>query len=558
MGFDQLFMPAVPPEQRQSDAPFWRPLGCELGEIAERMRDQGIAFGYHNHHWELAPKDGAKTALELIFEAAAGSPLAWQVDLAWLVRGGADPKKWMQRYGDRVVSAHVKDIAPEGQNEDQDGWADIGTGVLDWRDLWQAAGRPPGRRARGGWWSSMTSPLILRRPRVPATLSSAAWEFNRSMERIDIGIIGCGNISHSYLKGAARSEMVRVRSVADLQMEAAREKAAQYGVQVVTVDRLLADPDIQIVINLTVPLAHAQVSLQIVEAAKHVYSEKPLVTRLSEAEALMLAAAAKGVRVGCAPDTFLGAGHQACRRAIDSGRIGRPIAGTAFFATHGMEHWHPNPEFFFKRGGGPMLDVGPYYVTQLVNLLGPVVRVAAQATMGSATRTVSSDPMKGSIIHVEVPTTVNGVLSFANGASVTITTSWDVWKHRRVPFEIYGSEGSMLVPDPNFFGGEPMLTERDGDWTTLDISPHPFGKPNRYTSAGAHVADYRIVGLLDMAAAIRDNRPHRASGKLAMHVLEVLCAFERSSAEGRHIMIETSCERPEPLRLGNGEEVFAS
>jgi predicted dehydrogenase len=378
------------------------------------------------------------------------------------------------------------------------------------------------------------------------------------MARIDIGLIGCGNISHSYLKGAARSEQVRVKCVADMRMEAAQEKAAEYGVQAVTMDRLLADPDVQIVINLTVPLAHAPVSMQVIEAGKHVYSEKPLVTRHAEGEALMLAAAAKGVRVGCAPDTFLGAGHQACRHAIDAGRIGRPIAGSAFFATHGMEHWHPNPEFFFKRGGGPMLDIGPYYVTQLVNLFGPVVRVAAQATMGYATRTVSSEPLKGSIINVEVPTTVNGVLSFANGASVTITTSWDVWKHRRVPFEIYGSEGSMLVPDPNFFGGEPMVSKRDGEWMPLDISAHPFGIPNRYTSSGAHVADYRIIGLLDMAAAVRNNRPHRASGEMAMHVLEVLDAFERSSAEGRQIMIGTSCERPQLLPLGKDEEVFAS
>jgi predicted dehydrogenase len=378
------------------------------------------------------------------------------------------------------------------------------------------------------------------------------------MARIDIGIIGCGNISHSYLRGAARSQQVRVKSVADLRMEAAQEKAAEYGVQAVTVDELLADPDIKIIINLTVPLAHAPVSLRVVEAGKHVYSEKPLVTRHAEAEPLMLAAVAKGVRLGCAPDTFLGAGHQACRWAIDAGRIGRPIAGSAFFATHGMEDWHPNPEFFFKRGGGPLLDVGPYYVTQLVNLLGPVARVAAHATIGSATRIVSSEPLKGSIINVEVPTTVNGVLSFANGASVNMTTSWDVWKHRRVPFEIYGSEGSLLVPDPNFFGGEPLLSERDGDWMPLDISPHPFGRPNRYTGSGAHVADYRIVGVLDMAAAIRDNRSHRASGELATHVLEVLDAFDRSSTEGRHVMIQTSCGRPEPLPLGKDEEVFAS
>jgi sugar phosphate isomerase/epimerase len=167
LGFDQLFMPAVPPEQRQSDAPFWRALGSELGEIAERMRGQGIAFGYHNHHWELAPKEGAKTALELIFEEAAGSPLAWQVDIAWLVRGGADPKEWMQRYRDRVVSAHVKDIAPQGRNEDQDGWADIGAGVLDWRDLWQAT------RAAGARWMVVEHD----KPADPAETAHASYAF---------------------------------------------------------------------------------------------------------------------------------------------------------------------------------------------------------------------------------------------------------------------------------------------------------------------------------------------------------------------------------------------
>ena len=372
-----------------------------------------------------------------------------------------------------------------------------------------------------------------------------------------IGIIGCGSISDAYLRGAARSRLVRVKSVADIRAEAATEKAAEHMVQAVPVDALLADPDIEIVVNLTIPAAHAPVSLRAIEAGKHVYLEKPLATRFAEAKPVMLEAAAKGLRVGCAPDTFLGGAHQACRYAIDAGAIGVPIAGAATVLSHGMEHWHPNPAFYYQHGGGPIHDMGPYYVTQLVNLLGPVSRVTAQASTASRLRAITSEPLAGQTIAVEVPTTVNGVLSFANGANVALSHSWDVWKHSRLPLEIYGSEGSMLAPDPNFFGGEPKVTQRDGDWTPLDIGAHPYGEPNRVTRTGAHVADHRIIGLLDMAAAIRSGRPHRVSGALALHVLEVLDAFERSSLEGRHIVIETPCERPEKLPLGSGEEVFA-
>jgi predicted dehydrogenase len=373
-----------------------------------------------------------------------------------------------------------------------------------------------------------------------------------------IGIIGCGDISGSYFLGAARSELIRVEACADLRAEVAEAKAREHGTEAASVDALLADPVIEIVINLTVPLAHAAISRQIIDAGKHVYSEKPLAARFDEAAPVMAAAAAKGVRVGCAPDTFLGAAHQACRRAVDAGRIGRPIAGAAAMISHGMEHWHPNPEFFFKPGAGPMLDVGPYYVTQLVNLLGPVARVTAETSRGFASRIVSSEPRAGQVIEVEVPTTVNGVLSFESGANVALTTTWDVWKHRRLPFEIYGTEGSLLVPDPNFFGGEPRLSERDSEWQPLDISAHPFRIPNRTLRSGAKVADYRIIGLLDMAAAIRQGRPHRAGGELALHVLEVLDAFGRSSAEGRHVTIQTPCQRPEPLPIGAGDEVFWS
>jgi predicted dehydrogenase len=371
-----------------------------------------------------------------------------------------------------------------------------------------------------------------------------------------IGVIGCGNISDAYLRGAARSRYVRVKSVADLRADAAIAKAREHGVEAVAIDDLLADPDIEIAVNLTIPAAHAPVSLQIIEAGKHVYLEKPLAARFVEAKPVTQAAAAKGLRVGCAPDTFLGAGHQACRYAIDAGRIGVPVAGAAAVLSHGMEHWHPNPAFFYQHGGGPIHDLGPYYVTQLVNLLGPVRRVSAEASTAFKTRTITSEPLTGETITVEVPTTVNGALAFASGTNVALTHSWDAWKHRRVPLEIYGSEGSLLVPDPNFFGGEPMISNRDGDWTPLDISVHPFGIPNRTMRTGARVADYRIIGLLDMAVAIRNDRPHRANGALALHVLEVLDAFERSSLEGRHIVIETLSDRPEKLPLGTDEEVF--
>jgi predicted dehydrogenase len=372
-----------------------------------------------------------------------------------------------------------------------------------------------------------------------------------------IGIVGCGNISDAYFKGAARSSQIQVKACADLNLDAAKAKAALYGVAALGVQALLADPDISLVVNLTVPLAHAAVSSQIVQAGKHVYSEKPLAANFADANALMQLAHAKGLRVGCAPDTFMGASHQACRRAIDSGAIGKPIGGAVVVMSHGMESWHPNPEFFFKPGGGPVLDIGPYYITQLVNLLGPVRRVAGLASTGNTTRTVTSEPLKGSVIQVEVPTTVNGVLEFESGANISLSASWDVWKHNRTsPIELYGTEGSMLGVDPNFFGNTPKLCGPDGQWRDLDIAAHPFGVPNRELRNGTMQADYRMIGLVDMALAIRNRRAHRASGELALHVLEVLEALTASSASGQFATLRTRCERPEPVPLGRDEAVF--
>jgi predicted dehydrogenase len=377
------------------------------------------------------------------------------------------------------------------------------------------------------------------------------------MSKTLIGIIGCGNISDAYFKGAARSSLVQVKACADLNPDAAAAKAALYGATPMSAPAMLADPEITLVVNLTVPLAHAAVSMQIVEAGKSVYSEKPLAARFADAVALMQLAHAQGVRVGCAPDTFMGASHQACRRAIDAGEIGSAVGGAAVIMGHGAESWHPNPEFFYKAGGGPVLDMGPYYVTQLVNLLGPVRRVAGLATIGNPTRTITSEPLKGTTIEVEVPTTVNGLLEFASGANVSLSASWDVWKHNRTsPIEIYGTEGTLLCPDPNFFGNTPRSCGPDGTLRDLDITPHPFGIPNRGLRSGTMQADYRMVGLVDMAVAMQQGRAHRASGALALHVLEVLEALIESSTSRRFIDLATRCERPEPVPLGVDESVF--
>ena len=376
------------------------------------------------------------------------------------------------------------------------------------------------------------------------------------MEQVRLGIIGCGNISDAYLKGAARSRLVAVKSVADLVPEAAARRAQEHEVEAVPVERMLTDPEITIVINLTVPLAHAETSRQAIAAGKHVYSEKPLAATFAEGRELAEAARVQGVRLGSAPDTFIGAGHQAARYAIDEGRIGRVVGGAVCFAGPGMEGWHPNPTFFFKRGGGPVLDIGCYPITQLVNCIGPVTSVVARGSRAHETRTVTSEPRRGEVIEVEVATTVNGVLGFASGANVALTVSWDIWKHSRLPIELYGTEGSLLNPDPNFFGGPTRISARGGDWRDLPLDPHPFGRPTRKNNAGNEVADYRMVGVFDMACAIVQGRLHRASGELALHVLEVMEALERSALEGREVAIETSCERPEPVPLGTGEEVF--
>ena len=362
------------------------------------------------------------------------------------------------------------------------------------------------------------------------------------MDRVGIGIIGCGNISEAYLKAAATFPILDVRGVADLRPEAARARADAFGVEAMTVDELLADPAIEIVVNLTTPLAHVEVGLRAIDAGKHVHSEKPLGVRTGEARSLLDRAAAKGVRVGCAPDTFLGGAHQTCRKLLDEGAIGRPVAGTAFFMCPGHESWHPNPAFYYAAGGGPMLDMGPYYITDLINLLGPVEQVSGITARSRDRRTIGSQPLAGQTIDVEVATHVAGTLQFVSGPVVTVAMSFDVPQHRHAPIELYGTESTLLVPDPNRFGGA-IEIGRNKTWSERPIE-HPYADGN-----------YRIIGVADLAYAIRSGRPHRASGELAYHVLEVMEAFQVSSDRGAHVKIESRPQRPAmvPTDIGRGE-----
>lgn len=355
------------------------------------------------------------------------------------------------------------------------------------------------------------------------------------MDPVTIGLVGCGNISAAYLRAAPLFPELRIAAAADLDESRARARAEEFGLRATTVDALLADPAIEIVLNLTIPAAHVPVGLDAIRSGKHVHGEKPLAASTTQARTLLDAAGRAGLRVGSAPDTFLGGAHQTARKLLDDGEIGRPLSGTAFMMNHGHEHWHPDPAFYYEPGGGPMLDMGPYYLTNLVNLLGPVASVTGVAAAGYPERTIGSEKRRGQTMRVSVATHVAGLMTFAEGAVVSIATSFDVWQHRHGNVELYGTEGSMAVPDPNRFGGTISVAKRRDPWTDMPLS-HGFADGN-----------LRILGLADMARAIRTGRPHRCDGRLAYHVLEVMEAFQRSSDEGRTVAIESRCERPAPL-----------
>ena len=364
--------------------------------------------------------------------------------------------------------------------------------------------------------------------------------------KIKVGVIGTGNICDQYFKGCRNYEVLEVVSCAGRDLGRARAKAAEYSLsRADTVASLLASPEIDLVVNLTVPQAHVEVNEAALRAGKHVYAEKPFALDSRSGASVLALAKERGLLVGCAPDTFLGGGIQTARKLLDDGVIGRPVAASAFVLCHGHEHWHPAPAFYYQRGGGPMFDLGPYYLTALVNLLGPVARVTGSAQSSFAERTIGSQPLAGTKIKVEVPTHYAGTMDFANGTVGTIVMSFDVWPGPPMPrIVIYGSEGTLEVPDPNTFGGVVKLYRR--------------GNKEPENVAHTHsIARGRGTGVADLAYSIlRPGRAHRASGELANHVVEVMEAFDLASTTGRHRAIASACPRPAALPTGLGDGVL--
>jgi len=361
------------------------------------------------------------------------------------------------------------------------------------------------------------------------------------MDTVKIGIVGCGNISSSYLATANAFSVLEATACCDILPERAAARAGEFGVPMAcSLDDLLGSPDVDIVVNLTQPQAHAEICLAAIEAGKHVYTEKPLAVAGPDGARILAAARAKGLRVGCAPGTFLGAGLQTCRKLIDEGAIGQPVACAAFMMSHGHESWHPDPAYYYQPGAGPMFDMGPYYLTALTTLLGPIEQVAGTAGIQLPERTITSQPKYGETITVRTPDHVTGTMRFASGVIGTIITTFATWTSQLPRIEIYGTEGTLAAPDPNTLGG-PVRLSRAGtrEWEDIDLAyPHSVRK------------DMWGLGVVDMAYALRSGRPHRATGQQGYHVLECMQAFLDSSERREYVTIGSTFERPAPLPLG--------
>jgi len=359
-----------------------------------------------------------------------------------------------------------------------------------------------------------------------------------------VGIIGCGNISETYFECQNLFNNFKIVACSDINFELAKKTAEKYNVKALSVDDILSSQEVDLIINLTIPSAHKEIIIKSLNADKHCFSEKPLAMSFSEGIEISELSNLKKLYVGCAPDTFLGAAGQKARSLIEENKIGDVVLGTFNLMSHGMEHWHPNPDFFFKPGAGPVFDVGVYYITQLVNLIGPIKSICSFSRTVTPERIITSEPRNGEKIKVETPTTLMGILEFYNNAKIQFFCSWDVWKHKHSTIELYGLEGSLIVPDPNFFSGDILISHKEDDWQVITNDKMLLGIPNKTDNDGTKIANYRGIGLSDMIDAIHNQRQARCSLDLAVHVLEVMEGIIKSSTDRNIYNIKTKPKQP--------------
>ncbi len=371
---------------------------------------------------------------------------------------------------------------------------------------------------------------------------------------MNIGLIGCGNISDTYFESQNIYNNLKIVACADIVQELADKKANQYNIKSLSVENLLNNKDIDIVLNLTIPSAHKEIILKSMEHGKHCFSEKPLAMNFKEGLEIKELSNKKKLFVGCAPDTFLGAAGQKARSLIEDKSIGNVVLGTFNIMSHGMEDWHPNPDFFFKPGGGPVFDLGVYYLTQLVNLNGPIRSVIATNATASNERIITSKPRYGEKILVETPTTLMGALDFYNNSKIQFFCSWDIWKHTHTNMELYGDMGSIIIPDPNFFSGDILISNKNNEWEKIDNNKMLLGSPNKTDNNGTKIANYRGIGLSDMINSIANNRDFRCSLELSLHILEIMESIITSANDNKKINIITKPKQPSPL---NDDEVLS-
>ena len=367
-----------------------------------------------------------------------------------------------------------------------------------------------------------------------------------------VGVIGCGNIADIYFKNSKQFfNNFEIDACADINEEASKIFAKKYNVRQLSVEDILADKEIEFIINLTTPNVHYEVSKSIIESNKHSYSEKPLSIEFDDGKKLNDLAEENNVYVGCAPDTFLGAGIQTARNLLDDNAIGNVQLGSISMAVPGHEMWHPNPDFYYKYGGGPILDMGPYYFTALVSLLGPVVNVDSKIKSVYEKRVIGSGNRKGQEIKVDIPTSIISHLEFKSGALIDTFFSFDIWKHNKSHIELYGDKGSLSVPDPNMFGGELLkCASKGGEWESIPTTHMNLGKYNieknhERVNEDPTVANYRGIGVSEMIDSIKKGKKNRCSGELSLHVLDIMDSILESGKSRKKVNLRSECEKPE-------------